>query len=474
MTDLALEAWVCGLIELNKLEWMLGEGRSWTPGSRLKLLFAGYNGTRNTGSDVRVEEMIRQIRGILGTENLTLSVMSQNFDRTRGYFGDARQIRLPDLFPLFLHSEVRKNDGVVACEGSMFKSKFANALTTMMIGALGIAAAQNKLSVAYGAEAGDMDAVLQKMCRRYCGDSLVITRNPESQLVLGKLGVSTELGADTAWTFEPHGSEYGRKVLREAGWDGSTPVLGVCPINPFWWPVKASLAKWLAHSVIGAYKESYYRTIYFHRSGREVQAAYEKYLSALAGAVGAYRKSRTVFPILIGMEMLDRDACQRVAAKLGGAPVFDSGSYNMYELVSILRMCHRLVSSRYHAIVTSMPAGVPSAGVTMDERIGNLMLERGHDRLLMRVDDPGLEGRIVAALHALDKDADEIRYDMGRVVARNLQLMARMGVYFEEQVARRYPAFPIRTGVLSWEDYLPPLGPDLRKLLQMHGGVLSS
>jgi len=28
-------------------------------------LFAGYNGTRNMGSDVRVEEMLRQIRHIL-------------------------------------------------------------------------------------------------------------------------------------------------------------------------------------------------------------------------------------------------------------------------------------------------------------------------------------------------------------------------------------------------------------------------
>ena len=50
-----LEAWVSGLIELNKVEWMLGAGEAWKPGEKLKLLFAGYNGTRNTGSDVRVE-----------------------------------------------------------------------------------------------------------------------------------------------------------------------------------------------------------------------------------------------------------------------------------------------------------------------------------------------------------------------------------------------------------------------------------
>ena len=474
MTDLLLEGWVSGLIELNKFEYMLGAGQAWQPGEKLKLLFAGYNGTRNTGSDVRVEEMIRQVRRILGNENLALSVMSQNFDRTRGYFGDAKQVHLPDVFPPFLHSEVRKNDGVVACEGSMFKSKFANALTTMMIGTLGIASAQNKLSIAYGAEAGDMDTLVQKMCSRYCRDSLVITRNVESQAVLGKLGVPTELGTDTAWTFEPLGREYGLKALRDAGWDGQTPVLAVCPINPFWWPVTASLVKWAAHSVAGAYKDSYYRTIYFHKSGPAVTAAYEKYLAAMAAGVEGYRKSRKVFPVMIAMEMLDGDACKRVAQRLGGAPVFGSDQFNMFELVSILRTADRILSSRYHAIVTSMPAGIPSAGVTMDERIRNLMRERGHEHLLMRVDDADLADKIVVALNALDSETDAIRDGMEGTVARNLQMMARMGTYFEEQVAKRYPEFPIRTGVLGWEKYLPPLSPNLVKLLETQSGVLAS
>jgi polysaccharide pyruvyl transferase WcaK-like protein len=474
MMDFVLEAWVSGLIELNKLEWILGAAHAWEPGTKLKLLFAGYNGTRNTGSDVRVEEMMRQVRRILGPQNLDLSVMTQNFDLTRGYFGDAKQVHLPDVFPPFLHSEVRKNDGVVACEGSMFKSKFANALTTMMIGSLGIASAQNKLSVGYGAEAGQMDSLLQRMCRRYCRDSLVITRNIESQEVLGKLGVPTELGTDTAWTFEPLGPEYGRKALRDAGWDGTTPVLAVCPINPFWWPVKASIAKWVAHSVAGAYAKSYYRTIYFHRSGPTVDASYEKYLSAMAAGVDGFRKSKRIFPVMIGMEMLDRDACERVAAKLGGTPVFSSETFDMYQLVSVLRASDRILSSRYHAIVTSMPAGIPSAGVTMDERIRNLMRERGHEHLLMRVDEPDLAEKIVRALELLDAEADEIRDSIPRTVARNLQLMARMGVYLEEQIARCFPDFPIRTGVLSWEEYLPSLSPALRQLVEERNATVTA
>ena len=177
---------------------------------------------------------------------------------------------------------------------------------------------------------------------------------------------------------------------------------------------------------------------------------------------------------MIGMEMLDRDACERVAAKLGGAPVFSSESYDMYQLVSILRASDRILSSRYHAIVTSMSAGVPSAGVTMDERIRNLMRERGHEHLLMRVDESDLAEKIVRALESLDTEADKIRDSMPRTVARNLQLMARMGMYLEEQVARRFPEFPIRKGVLSWEDYLPPLSPGLCRLLEERSGVMTA
>ena len=93
----------------------------------------------------------------------------------------------------------------------------------MFIGALGIASAQNKLSLGYGAEAGAMDSSVEQMCRRYCKESTVITRNPESQEILGKLGIPTELGTDTAWTFEPLGPEYARKALHDAGSDGTAP-----------------------------------------------------------------------------------------------------------------------------------------------------------------------------------------------------------------------------------------------------------
>src|SRR6266853_1828225 len=468
MMDFILEAWTSSYIELSSALWKFGAGRPWQPGEKLKLLFAGYNGTRNTGSDVRVEEMLRQVRRILGPQNLELSVMTQNFDLTRGYFGDAKQVHLPDVFPPFLHSEVRKNDGVVACEGSMFKSKFANALTTMMIGSLGIASAENKLSVGYGGEAGHMDPLIERMCARYVNDSLIIPRSAESQALLKKLSISTELGTDTAWTFEPHPPEYGRKVLRNAGWDEKTPILALCPILPFVWPVKASLAKYLALATTGAYKDSQYRTVYFHNSGPSVDAENSRYLFAFAKAASAFLQRHKVFPILVAMERLDARACLEFAAHLGGAtvPVFTSDDYDIFQLVSILRQSSLMVSSRYHAIVTTMPARVASAGVTMDERIRNLMNERGHPHLFLTVDDPALEPKLLDMMERLVAEADSVRDGVASTAVRNLKVMARMGKFLEEAVQRTYPEFLLRSGVFSWEDYLPPLSEDLIQLAE--------
>jgi polysaccharide pyruvyl transferase WcaK-like protein len=466
MTDFLLVAWVSALIELRCFAWKFGIGKRWTPGEKIKLLFAGYNGTRNTGSDVRVQETLRQIRHVLGAENVDFSVMTQNFDRTQGYFEGSRQVHLPDVYPPFLFREVHANHGVVACEGSMFKSKFANALTTMMIGSLGLASAENKLSVAYAGDAGHMDDLIEWMCARYTRESLVITRSLESQQLLSRLGVHNELGADTAWTFEPRPHDYARNALRKAGWDEKTPVLVLCPIHPFVWPVRASIAKYLARATTGAYKGSQYRTVYFFESGAEVDRKFNHYIAGYAQAAKAFLERHKVFPILVAMERLDAVACRAIEKEIPGAPVFTSDEYDMFELVSILRACTYMVSSRYHGIVTCMPAGVVSAGVTMDERIRNLMRERGHQHLLLKVDDPDLGPKLLDVMEKLVVEADTIRDSIGRTVVSNLKAMSRMAIFFEDELRKAYPEFPLRKGVLSWEDNLPPFSDNLRKLVE--------
>jgi polysaccharide pyruvyl transferase WcaK-like protein len=199
-----------------------------------------------------------------------------------------------------------------------------------------------------------------------------------------------------------------------------------------------------------------------------LERAYGRYLTAIANAVAAFRQRQNVFVIMVATERLDARPARRISEQLGGVPVLSSDDYDMYQLVSILRSCSMMVSSRYHGIVTSMPGLVPSAGITMDERIRNLMNERGHGDLLMNVDDPDLEERLGVALDKLSSDGDGIACGIGRTVVKNLKVMARMGVYFEEEVQRRYPEFPTRRGEYSWEDYLPPISPNLRRLVETY------
>ena len=121
-----------------------------------------------------------------------------------------------------------------------------------------------------------------------------------------------------------------------------------------------------------------------------------------------------------------------------------------------------------------MPGLVPSAGVTMDERIRNLLRERGHENLLLTVDDPDLETKIVPVMERLISDADAIRDGIGRSVVRNLKTMARMGVFLERAVHQRYPEFPVRSGVHSWEEYLPPLARNLEQLVETYEGAATA
>ncbi|MCZ7681128.1 MAG: hypothetical protein M5U28_21020 [Sandaracinaceae bacterium] len=166
---------------------------------------------------------------------------------------------------------------------------------------------------------------------KHCKTALVITRNRESADVLGRLGVPTALGTDTAWTFEAAPRAQAEKLLYRAGWDGTKDVLAICPINPFWWPVRPEPLKAVLHGIGGGFSDAHYKSIYFHNDAPEVEQRFSAYLRGLAGAIKDFTRKRDYFPILVGMEQLDRRACERLNELLGGdVPLFVSDEHDMY------------------------------------------------------------------------------------------------------------------------------------------------
>jgi polysaccharide pyruvyl transferase WcaK-like protein len=147
------------------------------------------------------------------------------------------------------------------------------------------------------------------------------------------------------------------------------------------------------------------------------------------------------------------------------APVMVSDELNMYELVSVLRNASLMVSSRFHAIVSSMPGGVPSIGVTMDERIHNLMCERGHTGLLFKVDDEDLDERLLPAMRSAFRERERLRHEVMAFVPGQIRRMGEMGMAFVDEVQRVQPEFPVRDVPRTFEHFLPPLSADLQRLM---------
>jgi len=458
-----------GFIELAASRYALDPGAEWKPGEPLKVLLAGYSGTRNTGADVRVEEMIRQFRHLFGDEHVELSIFTIDPELTRGYFRTVRQLHIPVIFPKFLYDTIHGQHAVVACEGSMFKSKFANALSTMMVGALGLATVEGKIAVGYGGEAGKMDESLKDLVRRYCQDALIIARNEESKSVLDELGVASRSGTDTAWTFDPAPPEVGRKILMDQGWDGETPILALCPINPFWWPVKPDVPRAAMNAATEMYADSHYASVYFHAEGTEVDDRQEAYLRAIANATKRLRREHDVFPVMFGSEQVDRKAGEKLQQMLGGdLPLVVSDEYDMYRMVSAMRQSTYMVSSRYHAIVMTMAAGVVSAGITMDERIRNLMADRGTPGLALEVESEDLEDELYAVLQRLVSEADAIRDGIDTCVYNNIERMGGMGQVLVDHVRQAHPEFPFRPELGEHGDpwaHLPSFPPVVQALV---------
>ncbi len=448
-------------------------GARWSPGQPLRLFLAGYNGSGNTGADVRVCEMVRQFKAIVGPELLEPGLLMVKEHLPQDLFPEVG-FELGDLYmPVLMAQKIRGYHGVVTCEGSMFKSSHADLFTMLMASALGLGAAAGKPAIGYGADAGKMTPALREFVAETCRDAFVISRSKASAELLEDLGLRVESGADTAWTFDPSPRSRAEALLRAAGWDGAAPVIGIAPVNPFWWPARIDPVKAREMEETGAHAELHYGAGVFHHDSPESRAKYRAYIDAIAGAVAADARGRDVFPVIFGMERLDERACGHVAealeAKLGRkVPLFAVQERHPRDMVALLRLCRVLISSRFHALVTSMPGAVAGIGLSMDERIRNLFDESGQGQRAFQADEADLEAKILALLDSEAEWHEAASVASERTAAREIRRMGEMGLAFADELRRHHPDLPLPVRPRRWDSHLPALPPLIEDLLARH------
>lgn len=426
-------------------------------------------GKRNTGSDTRVKAIETQLYHLFGYENIEIGVLNFNRKLIDVYYEPPTiLIEISTIFFWPLLKICCEYHLVVLSEGACLKSKLSNSLLAFFIQAVGIMKRQSKPSIAYGSESGYMDADIYNLVKNICNKTFFIARTQPSLDNIKKMNLKGTLGTDTAWSFLPGHDEWAHKELEnKLNWDGKRPIIGISVINPFWWPVQPSIRKWIYFEKIRN-PHTHYEKFYFHSDSQERRKLFNNYLTSLANAVNKFLRSHDMIPVIFGMEALDYHACQCFQRLLNTPTViFSSQVYNGFQMVSILRKISLLITSRYHANVLSMPFGVPTIGLSMDERIYNLMAERNHHQYYyIDCEDAYLEDKLFIAMEDIWMKRATVKNEILAIIPKYLRLMANMGFHFQMFIRENFPDFPFIENQRDWVEYLPPLDVNLNKLIQ--------
>jgi hypothetical protein len=111
-----------------------------------------------------------------------------------------------------------------------------------------------------------------------------------------------------------------------------------------------------------------------------------------------------------------------------------------------------------------MPAGVASAGLTMDGRIPALLAGRGDDHGV-RLDEPRLGERTLACLHAMHGEREALRTRTLKFVGRQVRAQAEMGRRLSAEIEACIPGTAGLPADAPWARFLPKLDPALEALL---------
>jgi polysaccharide pyruvyl transferase WcaK-like protein len=414
---------------------------SYKKGQPLKILLVGYNGARNTGADARVVALTQQLEQALGAGKSELTVMTLDTDNVSGYFTPA--VRLWHFTTFFLFSLLRAcstHHVAVLCEGSTLTPTFAEALCVFYCEAAGIMRRQGKPCIAYGSEVGKLSGWLARLSSDMCRDTYFMVRTDESLKNLQALGLKGHVGTDTAWTFDSSkGEQWARRQLMQAGWDGKQPLMGVAPLNPYCWPVRPSLWRWLKAVVTRDFSQQYDK-FYFFSDTRERRQQFQRYLSAMTAATNQYAQAHGAFVVILGMEQLDARVCYQLEQHVD-APhwVCTSKTYNVFQMTGLLRQLSILLTSRYHASVLSMEQACPIVAVSIDARLNGVMREVGLDEhYLHHADDADLERHIISSLKMVDDHQQDIKLQIERQLANYKNKTMAMSQFFTTWLTKQY------------------------------------
>jgi polysaccharide pyruvyl transferase WcaK-like protein len=345
------------------------------------ILLVGYNGANNTGSEARLLAIIEDVREVFGPEAF-ITIPTLNEANLRRYVKEEPRLHIvavPSIYFLATWQLVKSNDIVMLVEGSCYMDTWTSALLWFFLWATRCAHAYDKPCLAYAVDTGHLSLLNKIHVRREASKTnLIITRTQAAAERLRSWGVTApiEVTADNAFYFRinPIDEDLLPRIWPEA----SSGVVGMALVDFYCWPV--IIRPW------GRPKDCYRWPYYFPRSKTRERATKEL-IKGFAAEADRIIEEYNQYIALIAMEELDLPIIRKVRKHMvhpDRVRVFSSKQYNASQMTAILRSLDFLVSSRYHACVLSMAAGIPMIAVGHDFRLKNLFHDLGiYDELFI-------------------------------------------------------------------------------------------
>jgi polysaccharide pyruvyl transferase WcaK-like protein len=339
-------------------------------GGKVNFNLFGYNGVNNTGSEAKLLTTIIDLKEMIGNRLGKIRIITQNVDWQRRYVPDPN-IELAQFSPSTLINPFAalklKADILFLSEGSTFIDHFSPVFLWMFCGAATLAHLRGEGVVAYSNDCGHLTPFDQKILKRALNNSvdLIMLRNPDAVARMKQYGVTHEihLVADGAYLYPTPPKSYIENVWKKLNINPATrPVIGLCPKEFFWWPVKFKF--------IGK-KEDLYNWPVYHCWTEEGRKNSRKYVEETARYADWCVEKFGVDVCLISMEHMDFPPTKGVYDLMkhkDHARMVSSDEFIVDDIVSVLSALKFQVTTRYHSTVLASPFGIPMISVSSDTR----------------------------------------------------------------------------------------------------------
>ncbi|MFW6025109.1 MAG: polysaccharide pyruvyl transferase family protein [Candidatus Woesearchaeota archaeon] len=326
-----------------------------------RLLIYGYYGTSNTGSDARLNQIIKDVKKLNKDIEISVAVFNQyNESVIPNNIRIIKMPFIPIISTIYLMFLSLKFDIIINGEGIPYTDFCGKGFLALFLPVLFFANHLNKFTVSYAFDIDKLTKLDTYITKKVLEKTnLLITRTKESYYEIKEMGISNVyLSADPAFLYK---NNLNFKIEKK---------ISFAIKDLYCYPIKFSL--------LGK-KEDIYKYPYFYKYENKGKEKYNKFITDLTKLIEKLSKNYKIN--LIAMEdFMDKKINQDLLKNLKNnskVSFFSSKTNHPQKIKKELITSKLVISTRLHALILSTDNSIPFIGISNDERIDYFFKEYG-------------------------------------------------------------------------------------------------